>query len=89
MRRNTGVNPLAGLYAYMVGTFSGALLTSSSFMAIQGTGAMAMIVADIPALHRSADAERALVALSILTGVIMLAAGLLKLGWLLRLSPMR
>jgi hypothetical protein len=28
-------------------------------MAIQGTGAMAMIVADIPALHRSADAERA------------------------------
>ncbi len=79
-----GVNPLAGLYAYMVGTFTGALITSSSFMAIQGTGAMAMIVADIPGLHRSADAERALVTLSILTGVIMLAAGLLKLGWLLR-----
>ena len=79
-----GVNPLAGLYASMVGTFAGALVTSSSFMAIQGTGAMAMIVADIPALHRSADAERALVTLSILTGVIMLAAGLLKLGWLLR-----
>ena len=79
-----GVNPLAGLYAYMVGTFTGALVTSSSFMAIQGTGAMAMIVADIPGLHRSADAERALVTLSILTGVIMLAAGLLKLGGLLR-----
>ena len=79
-----GVNPLAGLYAYMVGTFTGALITSSSFMAIQGTGAMAMIVADVPGLHRSADAERALVTLSILTGVIMLAAGLLKLGWLLR-----
>jgi len=79
-----GVNPLAGLYAYMVGTFTGALITSSSFMAIQGTGAMAMIVADIPGLHRSADAERALVTLSILTGIIMLAAGLLKLGWLLR-----
>ncbi len=46
-----GVNPLAGLYAYMVGTFTGALITSSSFMAIQGTGAMAMIVADIPAVH--------------------------------------
>ncbi len=45
---------------------------------------MAMIVADVPGLHGSADAERALVTLSILTGVIMLAAGLLKLGWLLR-----
>lgn len=79
-----GVNPLAGLYAYIVGTFTGALITSSAFMAIQGTGAMAMIVADVPGLHQSADAERALVTLSILTGVIMLAAGLLKLGGLLR-----
>jgi len=79
-----GVNPLAGLYAYLVGTFTGALVTSSSFMAIQGTGAMAMIVADVPAVHTAADAERALFTLSVLTGVIMLAAGLLKLGWVLR-----
>ena len=33
-----GVNPLSGLYGYMVGTITGALVTSSSFMAIQGTG---------------------------------------------------
>lgn len=79
-----GVNPLAGLYAYLVGTFTGALVTSSSFMAIQGTGAMAMIVADVPAVHASADAERALITLSMLTGVFMLGAGLLKLGWVLR-----
>ena len=79
-----GVNPLAGLYAYLVGTFTGALVTSSSFMAIQGTGAMAMIVADVPAVHTAADAERALFTLSVLTGVIMLGAGLLKLGWVLR-----
>jgi SulP family sulfate permease len=79
-----GVNPLAGLYAYMVGTFTGALVTSSTFMAIQGTGAMAMIVADVPAVHGSVDAEQALFTLSVLTGVIMLAAGLLKLGWILR-----
>ena len=79
-----GVNPLSGLYAYLVGTFTGALITSSSFMAIQGTGAMAMIVADVPAVHTSADAERALFTLSILTGVIMLTAGILKLGWVLR-----
>ncbi len=79
-----GVNPIAGLYAYMVGTLTGALVTSSAFMAIQGTGAMAMIVADVPEVHSSADAERALFTLSMLTGVIMLAAGLFKLGGLLR-----
>jgi SulP family sulfate permease len=79
-----GVNPLAGLYAYMVGTITGALVTSSSFMAIQGTGAMAMIVLDVPAVHGASDPERALFTLSILTGVVMLAAGLLKLGSLLR-----
>ena len=79
-----GVNPLSGLYAYLVGTFTGALVTSSSFMAIQGTGAMAMIVADVPAVHTATDAERALFTLSVLTGLIMLAAGLLRLGWVLR-----
>ena len=81
-----GVNPLSGLYAYLVGTFTGALVTSSSFMAIQGTGAMAMIVADVPAVHTATDAERALFTLSVLTGLIMLAAGLLRLGWVLLLT---
>ena len=46
-----GVNPLAGLYGYMVGTVAGALATSSAFMAVQGTGAMAIIVADVNAVH--------------------------------------
>ena len=79
-----GVNPLAGLYAYLVGTFAGALVTSSAFMAIQGTGAMAMIVADVPAVHTASDPERALFTLTVLTGLVMLAAGLLRLGYVLR-----
>ena len=79
-----GVSPLSGLYAYMVGTLTGALVTSSSFMAIQGTGAMAMIVADVPGVHDAADPQAALFTLSVLTGVVMLAAGLLKLGSILR-----
>jgi len=79
-----GVSPLSGLYAYMVGTITGALVTSSSFMAIQGTGAMAMIVADVPAVHGTGDAGRALFTLSVLTGLAMLAAGLLRLGSVLR-----
>ena len=79
-----GVNPLAGLYAYLVGTVTGALVTSSSFMAIQGTGAMAMIVADIPAVHDAEDPASALFTLSAVTGVVMLVAGFLRLGSILR-----
>jgi MFS superfamily sulfate permease-like transporter len=42
------VNPIYGLYGYMVGTFTGAFFTSSVFMAVQATGAMSLIVADVP-----------------------------------------
>ena len=79
-----GVNPLSGLYAYLVGTMTGACFTSSAFMAVQGTGAMAMIVADVPAVHSASDPAGALFTLSVLTGVVMLAAGLLRLGSVLR-----
>jgi SulP family sulfate permease len=79
-----GVNPLAGLYGYLVGTATGALFTSSTFMAIQGTGAMAMVIADVAAIRDSSDPTRALVTLTMLTGAAMLIAGLLKLGALLR-----
>lgn len=79
-----GVNPVYGLYGYMVGTVSGALATSSTFMAVQATGAMAIIVADVSVIQNSADPGRALFTLSILTGVVMLAAGLLRLGSVLR-----
>lgn len=80
----TGVSPLAGLYGYMVGTLAGALVTSSAFMAIQGTGAMAMIIADTPAVQEAAGPERALYTLAVITGVLMIAAGLLRLGVVLR-----
>ncbi len=79
-----GVNPLAGLNAYMVGTVAGALATSSAFMAVQGTGAMAILVADVDEVHDASDPARALFTLSMLTGVVMVAAGLLKLGSVLR-----
>jgi SulP family sulfate permease len=78
-----GLNPSAGLYGYMVGTATGALVTSSTFMAVQGTGAMAMVIADVPGLS-GANAPRALATLSLLTGAVMLVAGLLRLGSVLR-----
>ena len=79
-----GVNPVYGLYAYMVGTFTGGLFTSSSFMAVQATGAMAIVVADVGAVHSADEPDRILFTLSIVTGVVMLAAGLFKLGSMLR-----
>ncbi|GMQ93389.1 MAG: SulP family inorganic anion transporter [Acidimicrobiia bacterium] len=79
-----GVNPVYGLYAYMVGTFTGGLFTSSSFMAVQATGAMAIVVADVGIVHTADDPGRMLFTLSIVTGVVMLLAGLFKLGSILR-----
>ncbi|VAW08704.1 Sulfate permease, partial [hydrothermal vent metagenome] len=79
-----GVNPVYGLYAYLYGTFTGGIFTSSSFMAVQATGAMAIVVADVGIVHNADDPGRALFTLSIVTGVVMLAAGLLKLGSVLR-----
>ena len=79
-----GVNPLSGLYAYLFGTIGGSFFTSSTFMAVQATGAMAIVIADVPAVHSAQDSARALFTLSVLTGVVMLAAGFLKLGSALR-----
>ena len=79
-----GLSPLNGLYAYMVGTLAGAAVTSSAFMVVQGTGAMAMVIADVPALHGEPDQARAVATLALLTGAVMLLAGALKLGTLLR-----
>jgi sulfate permease, SulP family len=79
-----GVSPLSGLYAYLFGTVGGSLFTGSTFMAVQATGAMAIVIADVPAVHSAQDSARALFTLSVLTGVVMLAAGFLKLGSALR-----
>ena len=79
-----GVNPLSGLYAYLFGTIGGSFFTSSAFMAVQATGAMAIVIADVPAVHAAGDSERALFTLSVLTGIVMLAAGFLRLGTVLR-----
>jgi SulP family sulfate permease len=81
-----GVNPIAGLYAYLFGMAGAAFFTSSSFMAVQATGAMALVVSDTDLASR-ADPERALFTLAMLTGVVMLAAGLLRGGRLLRFVP--
>ena len=81
-----GVNPLAGLYGYLYGMVGGALLSSTSVMAVQVTSAMGLIVADTD-LTSHDDPVRALYTLSVLAGVFMVLAGLLRAGGLLRFVP--
>lgn len=81
-----GINPLAGLYAYLFGMVGATFLTSSTFMAVQATGAMALIVSDSD-LQSRADPDRALYTLAIMTGIVMIVAGLLGGGRLVRFVP--
>ena len=81
------INPIQGLYGYMMGTFTGAFFTSSTFMSVQATSAMALVVASVPQVTAGGDPNSTLFALAILTGVFMLAAGLLKLGSMVRFVP--
>jgi SulP family sulfate permease len=78
-----GVNPVSGLYAYLFGMVGGTLFTGTAFMAIQSTGAMAIIVADVD-LGSRPDPERSLYTLALVTGLVMLVAGVARLGRLLR-----
>ena len=78
-----GVNPLYALYAVMMGTPVGAIFSGSVYLSVQTTSAMALVVASVPAVA-SGGSPGTLFALSLLTGVIMLVAGFLKAGRLLR-----
>jgi SulP family sulfate permease len=78
-----GVNPVFGLYGYLFG-LSAAFATSSAFMAVQATGAMAMVIGDVDVINQTPSGERALFTLAVLTGALMIVAGVLKLGTMLR-----
>jgi SulP family sulfate permease len=79
-----GINPIFGVYSYLYGLVGAAFFTSSVYMAVQATGAMSLLIADVPALHNGDDADRALFTLAILTGIVMIGAGMAKIGSLLR-----
>jgi sulfate permease, SulP family len=83
-----GVNPVLALNGYLVGTLVGAVSTSTVLMSVQATGAMAVIISDVPETQTGdARAQEALAVLAILTGVGMLALGLARLGSLVRFVP--
>ena len=81
-----GVNPLLGLNAYLVGTVTGALTTGSVFMTVQATGAMSVIISDVPAAQ-GPNAASVIATLTVLAGLIMLGLGMAGLGSLVRFIP--
>lgn len=81
------VNPVYGLYSYMTGVFIGAFFTSSVFISVQATSAMALIIASVPEVTQASSPNIPLFTLAVLTGVFMLIAGLFKLGSVVRFVP--
>ncbi|MCP4359726.1 MAG: SulP family inorganic anion transporter [Chloroflexi bacterium] len=56
-------------------------------MTIQAIGAMALVVASVPQTQHPGYGDQAVFTLAVLTGLVMLAAGILKLGSLIRFVP--
>jgi SulP family sulfate permease len=79
-----GTNPVYGLYGLMSGTPVGALITSSQFMSVAVTSAMALMVGSALADVSADDQTAALFTLTLLVGVLGILAGLLRLGRLMR-----
>jgi SulP family sulfate permease len=79
-----GANPVYGLYAIMVGKPVGGLLTSSQFMTLAATSAMALTTGSALAGYSGGEYAAALFTLTLLAGLFQVAAGLLKLGRLMR-----
>jgi SulP family sulfate permease len=84
-----GVNPIYGLNTLMVATPIGAIFTSSVYMNVAMTSAMALVInSTLAPLAGDLEAQAAsLFALALMTGVFMLVLGLLKGGALLRFVP--
>jgi SulP family sulfate permease len=79
-----GVNPVYGLYAIMVGKPIGGLLTSSHFMTLAVTSAMALTAGSALIGFSGENQAQALFTLTLMVGLVQVIAGLLKLGSLMR-----
>ncbi len=78
------VNPVLGIYTLMVALPVGALFTGSVFMNVSSTGALSVAAGSALAAIPVDQRMQALAMLVLLVGVIQLAAGLLRLGFIVR-----
>jgi SulP family sulfate permease len=75
-----GVNPVYGLYASMAGPVGGGLAVSTRLMVVTTTTAAALAAGSALSDFSKADRPEALFVLSALAGVIMIVAGVLRVG---------
>lgn len=75
-----GVNPVYGLYASAVGPIGGGLAASTKLMLITTTTAAALAAGSALEGVDAADRAEALFLLTVLAGIAMIVAGLLRLG---------
>ena len=75
-----GVNPVYGLYASMAGPIGGGLAVSTRLMVVTTTTAAALAAGSALSGFSGSDRPEALFVLTALAGVMMIAAGLLRLG---------
>ncbi len=79
-----GVSPTYGLYTAVVATIVGALATSSVFMTVSPTNALALIVGSTLVAGTEADFPGRVFALTLFVGLVQLALGLARAGNLFR-----
>jgi SulP family sulfate permease len=79
-----GVNPVYGVYSVIAGTSVAAVFTSSVIMNVDSTSATAIATGDFLSGISTEEHLGYLVVLGLLTGLIMLIFGLLRLGFLVR-----
>ncbi len=75
-----GVNPIHGLYASMAGPIAGGLFASTSLVVVTTTSAAALAAGSTLADISPAERPGALFLLTLLAGVLMVLAGILRLG---------
>ena len=78
------VNPVFGLYTLMLAAPVGAIFTSSVFMNISTTSALAVAAGDTLIAYPTDTRGSVLVTLVLIIGVFQVVVGLLRLGWITR-----
>ncbi len=76
----TGVNPVFGLYASFAGPIAGGLTASTRLMVITTTSAAALAAGSAIAPLSAEDRPGALFLLVVIAGILMVLAGVLRLG---------
>lgn len=77
-----GVNPINGMYSAFIAPLIASWTTSSVFMRISTTGALALAANGV--VHHVSQSEKLsyIVLITFLAGVIQLAMGIFRLGWI-------